>query len=270
MKNFIIHIAISFLNIYIEMRRYLWKFRKKLSRTISLKLSKDDKICLYTKGELVGILYAHQPKTFWDKGFEHRTINLMKSIVREGMTVIDVGANIGIYSILLSKLVGKSGSVYAFEPDAKTFDILNKNLQLSNCNNVKTFQLALSDTITSVKLRKPDNELGDAFHYIEKIENNSSNIDDVIRTITLDDFVNSEKLTTVDFLKIDIEGAEFLCLKGGKKFLEKNNPVIICECFEDYLNRFDNSISEVIIYMDRLGFNSRNYDFQQWLFRKIS
>lgn len=267
MKNLLIHFAISLLNNLIEIRRYFWKYRKKLSKTITLKLSKEDKYTFLTEGELVGIVYAHQPKITWNKGFEHRTVKLMKEVVKEGMVVIDIGANIGMYTLLLSKLVGAKGKVYAFEPDSKTFKILQKNVEMSGYSNIEMLQLALSDTSTFVTLKKPDDSLGDAFHYIQKVES-GTNDNDIVQAITLDEFLENKRIREVGFIKIDIEGAEFLCLKGAEKLLSNEKPFIVSECYEDYLNRFGNSLSDIIVLMDKFGFQSKNYDFQQWFFSK--
>lgn len=68
--------------------------------------------------------------------YEPRETNLFKKIVRHGMTVIDLGANIGYYTLIASKLVGESGKVYAFEPEPDNFNILVKNININNLKNV--------------------------------------------------------------------------------------------------------------------------------------
>lgn len=268
MKHLLLHFSVSLLNNFIEIRTFFWKFRKIFSKSIVLKLSKVDEFKFMTDGELVGIIYANQPKIFWDKGFEHSTVRLMKQEVKEGMIVFDVGANIGMYSLLLSKLVGPKGKVYAFEPDFKTFEILQKNIELSGFNNIEAVQLALSDSESFVTLSKSKN-LGDAFHYIVNVEPGLQDTG-VIKTSTLDDFIKTKNINEVGFIKIDIEGAELLCLKGARKLLVNYKPLIVSECFEDYLDRFGNSVADIILLMEECGYQSKNYDFQQWVFRKRS
>jgi len=268
MKNLIFFLGITVFNFYIELRKVYWKVRKKITKTISLRLTASDKITILTKGEISGILYAYQPKVYFDKGFEHKTIELMKKSVRESMVIFDIGANIGMYSILLSKLVGSSGKVYAFEPDDATFDILTQNLALSNCNNVIPFKIALSDSNSFAKMSKPTSESGDAFNYIQKIDE-SDDLTNSVKTITLDHFLQEQGIAKVDFIKIDIEGAEFLCLTGARELLSSSHsPVLVCECYEVFLQRFNKRISDVLIYMDSLDYVCDNYDDYQWNFYK--
>jgi len=268
MKNLIFFFGLTFLNFYIELRKIFWKIRKNISNTITLRLTDRDKITILTKGEIAAILYANQPKVFFNKGWEHRTINLMKQQVHEGMIVLDIGANIGMYSILLSKLVGSYGRVYAFEPDSSTFNILTQNLSLSKCENVFPFKIAISDSNSFVKMTKPTDQSGDAFHFIQPTSDfgDSSNI---VQTITLDQFLLEQNIPQVDFIKIDIEGAELLCLIGARNLISgPKSPVLVCECYEEFLQRFGKRISDVLIYMDSKGYTCDNYDDYQWIFYK--
>jgi len=266
MKNLVYFFGLTMLNFYIELRKIMWEFRKIFFETITLRLTDKDSIRILTKGEIARILYSKQPKVYFNKGFEHKTIDLMKRQVKEGMIVFDIGANIGMYSILLSKLVGSSGKIYSFEPDENTFNILTKNLSLSKCDNVLAYKIALSDSNSLAIMSKPNEQSGDAFHYIQPL-NDSDDISKSVQTITLDNFLLEQGIPKVDFIKIDIEGAEFLCLTGATQLLTgPQSPTLVCECYEEYLQRFGKRISDVLIYMDSKGYICDNYDDDQWNF----
>ena len=96
------------------------------------------------------------------------TIFLMKNKVKPAMNVIDIGANIGLFTLILAKLVGKSGHVYSFEPDPQLFQILNENVKLNQLENVSTFQLAVSNKIGKAKFSQNFSQDGDG-----RLESNS-------------------------------------------------------------------------------------------------
>jgi FkbM family methyltransferase len=270
MKNFLFSIAATFFNLLIEFRRAIWPLVALIKPIIRLKLSNEDYITIRNKGQMANILYAHQPKVYLGKGFEHKTVKLMKEHVKSGMVVFDIGANIGMYSLLLSNLVGEKGTVYAFEPDPDTFLMLNENIKLSKKNNIIPVKAALSSENSFATLNKPSINSGDAFNYIKILDTKSDETNlNLIETITLDDFIASNNINKIDFMKIDIEGAEFLCLQGAKKLLKSNNaPSIVCESNENYLERFNQRLSDLILFMNDCGFSIKNYDTEQWLFIK--
>lgn len=245
------------------MRRDYWFIRSKLTKTINLKLTKTDSIKITTKGEIAGVLYAHQHFIKANRGFEYKTIQKMKELVKSDFIILDIGANIGMYSIFLSKLVGENGKVYAFEPDSQTASVLAENLSLNNCKNVEVFQIALSDINGRVSLEKSSEVGGDAFNFIKKEDNKSSNS---IESNRLDDFIVKNNIGKIDFVKIDIEGAELLCLKGAESMLSSaNKPIIVFECYEPFLQRFDHRISDIIVYLSKFNYEIINYDEWQWL-----
>jgi FkbM family methyltransferase len=266
MKNFLKFVAFSSFNFYVELRRAFWPIRAFFSKSITIAITNTEKIKVLTNGEIVKTLYAHEPKIFFNRGFESKTISIMQDQVKTGMVALDIGANIGMYTILLSRLVGNSGKVYAFEPDPNTFEILKENLRLSKCNNVIVSQIALSNRDTNVILSKPSEEYGDAFNFIKFVDFKNES---TIKTQTLDNFLEINGVKGVEFIKIDVEGAELLCFLGAQKTLENSNSLfIVSECYEKYLLRFGHKISDLLIYMDQLKYECFNYDDWQWYFQK--
>ena len=140
--------------------------------------------------------------------FERFETQIIKQLVKEGDVVVDVGANIGYYTIILSKIVGKSGKVYAFEPDVSNFQILTKNVMINDCTNVELVQKAVTESTGMVDLYLNDINLGG--HRIHPTLSGTRNVE--VSAISLESYFPDNQ--TIDFLKMDIEGAEFQAMKG--------------------------------------------------------
>jgi FkbM family methyltransferase len=151
--------------------------------------------------------------------YEPYETKLILRQVKKGAVVIDVGANIGYYTVLLAKKVGKLGKVYAFEPDEINFEILEKNIKANNLKNVIAIQAAVSDKNKESVLYKSKENYGD-----HKMFGNDEK--EKIMTIKLDDFLKNEK---IDLMKVDTQGWEPAVLEGAKKIIEKDKPTIFFE-----------------------------------------
>ncbi|MEK6889286.1 MAG: FkbM family methyltransferase [Nanoarchaeota archaeon] len=162
-----------------------------------------------------------QKKDFFEKS---RVAKVMRAFVKPGQITLDIGANIGVYSLLLAKLVGKKGKVYSFEPDGDNFRTLVKNTKLNRYENVVFIKKAVSDKTGRIKLYLSEWNKGD--HRIYPSDENRESVE--IESISLDDFfrVNKEKIS---FIKIDTQGAEALLFKGGKKFFKDKKPIVFLE-----------------------------------------
>lgn len=153
-------------------------------------------------------------------GWEEETTRIFKQLAKEGDTVIDVGANIGYYTLLSARLVGGKGTVYAFEPDPTNFKLLNANIELNGYKNVVAEQKAVSDKNDILDLYLNDSDVG--AHTIYKPEK-SKRMVKVVST-TLDDYFKGKE-HPVNIVKMDIEGAEMAALSGMRNII-KANPTI--------------------------------------------
>lgn len=171
----------------------------------------------------------HFPAKFsWDwkmemlmRKYEAETVDLFKKIIKPGMTVVDIGAHVGYFSILFSELVGKEGKVLAFEPDPANFNILKLNAE--NRKNIETFNLAVSDKEGSIDFYETLDKTGS--HSLIPSDFRSNKI--TVNSITLDNFLSTKKIK-VDVIKMDIEGAEPLALVGMVNTL-KNEVKLVME-----------------------------------------
>lgn len=167
------------------------------------------------------------------KNKEPLTIKVFKDIVKEGYTVVDLGANIGYFTLLAARLVGNSGKVYSFEPEPKNYRCLCKNIELNGYNNICAEQAAVSNVAGKRKLFIA-NETG--AHTIRS-SHDSGYFNDKefgefveVSTIVLNDFFDKDE--KIDVIKMDIEGSEMAAFLGMDEIIRRSNQLkMIIEFF---------------------------------------
>jgi FkbM family methyltransferase len=180
--------------------------------------------------------------------YEPHLTAVFRRFCRPGMTVIDVGANIGYYSMLASDLVGPSGKVIAIEPNSENCRLLLSTMRLQERRNISLLPVAC------------DKQTGWAY-YSSHIGSNGSLVDDdnllsspgtVVPTFRLDDLVDEP----VGLLKMDVEGAEARVVAGAQKLIERHRPVITTELSEAMLDEVSGTTpSEYLSYFHELGYS---------------
>jgi FkbM family methyltransferase len=160
--------------------------------------------------------------------YEPYETELIQRQVKFGDVIVDVGANIGYYTILLASKVGKKGKVFAFEPDKTNFEILEKNIKANNLENVVAINAAVGSSNGEKILYKSEENLGDHKLYETPLGYAASPLDkgEKIKIIKLDDFFKNPK---IDLIKIDTQGWEPEVILGAKKIIEKWKPIIFTE-----------------------------------------
>jgi FkbM family methyltransferase len=155
----------------------------------------------------------------WLGSYEHECQLAFRSVTHDGDVVYDVGANVGYYSLLASRLVGPAGKVFAFEPFPRNVDLLKKHLRLNDVLNVSLVQSAVSSVNGEVYFESsPDPSSG---HVSE------GHGDLRIPSVTLDTLVFERSTPPPQVIKIDVEGAELSVLKGGLETLRRCRPAIL-------------------------------------------
>lgn len=162
----------------------------------------------------------------WKVLSDRRERSLLKQLIQPGMTIVDVGANIGIYTQFLANLVGETGHVHAFEPAPLNFKRLDDNLRA--LGNVSLKQFAVGDSQGTIKLFVSDDLNVD--HRTFDSSDGRSSIS--VAVTTLDDYFSEGQ--HVDFIKIDVQGYEFSVLHGAKRLLEENRDIKILMEFWPY------------------------------------
>lgn len=160
--------------------------------------------------------------------FEQGEQGFLLQFLRPGMTILDIGAHHGLYSLLASKKVSPGGHVIAFEPSPRELRRLRRHLSLNRRRNVQVEPLALGDTEETREL------------YVVLGQETGCNslrppaISEPVRKIrvpvtTIDRYIQRTGIQRVDFMKLDVEGAELEVLKGGTRLWSDFKPVVLCE-----------------------------------------
>lgn len=172
--------------------------------------------------------YAYVVPRFWEAEVEP-----IKCFIRPGDSAIDLGANIGWYSTVLSRLVGERGKVYAVEPIPETFALLLSVIKKLGLKNVEPFNCAVSERNGSAVMKIPKHEYGGRNFYMAHIVPDKSpepfmdKFEVPLRS--LDSLLPGGLLEKVTFVKCDVEGHELAVLKGASQFFEKVKPAMMIE-----------------------------------------
>jgi len=183
--------------------------------------------------------------------YEPLETELVKEEVKKGDVVLDIGANIGYYTLIFAKLVGEEGKVYAFEPEPDNFALLKYNVEINGYQNVILVQKAVSNKSGEIRLYLCEDNKGD--HRIYDSHDGRKFVE--IEVIQLDDYFKNYN-GRVDFIKIDIQGAEGGVIQGATLLLQKNprNLKIATEFWPTGLKRFGTEPEEYLKLLLKHGF----------------
>ena len=154
---------------------------------------------------------------------------ILGGLVREGGVVLDVGANIGYYTLQFARQVGANGHVFAFEPDAANFELLGKNLQVNGYANVTLIKQAVSNYNGPTRLYLSARNRGDHRTYQSDEHRESTEI----QSIRLSDHFKAVN-QPIDLIKMDIQGAEYQAFLGMQELLLRNPGVVLVTEFWPY------------------------------------
>ena len=163
--------------------------------------------------------------------YESHLLSFYANRIKVGMTVVDVGANIGLYSLLASQLVGEEGHVLSFEPNSENCRLFLLSLNRNRSKNVTLFPVALSSKRGHEFFTTCIGSNGGLLPNNVAVLGDPSCI--VVPTARLDDLIQEH----VDFIKIDVEGAEALVVMGAKNLIERDRPIITSEFSMEMLPR---------------------------------
>lgn len=221
---------------------------------IKLTISQDSEIsrCIYIEG-------VYEPNQFY----------FLSKFLKKGMTFIDIGANIGLYSLFASKLVGEKGRVFAIEPSSRELNKLRQNLKLNKPSNIKFLRTALSDSNSVKKLNiavspyDGHNSFGQFGYETTKTDH----MEEVI-TKTLDKLIQEARIKRIDAIKIDVEGAEESILKGGSQTLKLLKPLLLMEFSDRTLAKQGASSNQIWKFLTSLSYIIYDFDRSSGKLRK--
>ena len=158
---------------------------------------------------------------------EPETVHAFAALLAPGMTVLDVGANVGLFTLVAAHRVGPTGRVHAFEPTPELAAHIVRNLELNGLENIAVNPIAISDTLghATLHMPEPDDPGENSIVYSTPGARTRE-----VFTVTLDDYVDRHRIGRVDVIKIDIAGAEMLALHGAAGLLSGDgSPVLVME-----------------------------------------
>lgn len=170
---------------------------------------------------------------FLTKQYEPHVARIVRSLLNPGDTFIDIGANLGYFTLLAASLVGEHGSVIAFEPSPENCRLLRRSLSQNGFKNVLIFEKAVAEATrrlafssglphSNARILRPEELHGHEERYAQ------------VEAVTLDDALQ-DVVTRIDLIKLDIEGAEPRAWQGMQKMVQRYRPIIITEYSPDLI-----------------------------------
>ncbi len=192
--------------------------------------------------------------------FEPNEFVFLDRVLKPGMTFLDIGANIGLYSLFAAAKVGPAGTVVSLEPSSREFKKLQSNVELNGFRQVQLLRVAASDHAGSAELRIANEEqaglntLGQFAHDTGLAGN------ETVRLERIDELGRRLELARVDVIKMDVEGAELYALHGAEETLKAFQPLLLLEMSDRSSAYQDSSSAKVWDYLESLGYRFFCFD----------
>jgi FkbM family methyltransferase len=186
--------------------------------------------------------------------FETSELRFVESYLQPGMTVLDIGAHHGLYSLLAAQRVGKNGRVRSFEPSPRECKFFRQNLRINRCRNVQIENFALGSGPGRAELFLVEGA-EDVCNSLRPPAAEVKTTKVSVEVRPLDEYLEERKIEKVDFIKLDVEGAELEVLRGAKRLLSSaSRPVILAEVQDIRTASWGYRAAEIIRYLEEFGF----------------
>jgi FkbM family methyltransferase len=197
-------------------------------------------------------------RSIWLRGrYEPQVEAQLRRHLRPGDRFVDVGANVGYFSILASSLVGPAGEVHAFEPNPGLVSLLADSVRANRFTNVRVNALALwSEPSEHVLQLEPSS----AQSFVRADREAKGGAALRVPATTLDDYLAEAGLPSIHVVKIDVEGAELQVLRGARRVMERDRPLLVMELLDWGLARYGDDIGQVFRLLGALGYAARDLD----------
>jgi FkbM family methyltransferase len=244
--------AVLMYGVRVPYHRGKWRVIDSLLRKFQLDQAEAGNI---VRADRDGIKFGFDLSRYLDRtiyfhgGFESYETEFVRSLIKPGAVVLDIGANIGWWTLHLHQWVGPQGWVFAFEPDGSERSRLKRNLDFNSASNVTLLDTAVSDSVGEIWLSPTFD--GGTTHIVDDPSQASGRVP----VTTVDAFIERESLSRLDFIKCDIEGAELRFLRGAESTLKRFRPIVMVELYEPNLRQFGTSRAELLDRLVSLGYS---------------
>ncbi|MFN7674455.1 FkbM family methyltransferase [Flavobacterium sp.] len=191
-------------------------------------------------------------RLIWNN-FEKDETDYMCKVLKKGDVFVDIGSNIGLFSLIASKIVGNEGKVICFEPSPLTYTRLKENVTINNYNNLDVRNLGLSDSIGELAFYVSNNGY-DAWNSFSPSADNKLELSIKVPVSTLDFELSDIDKSKIKLVKIDVEGWEKFVLQGAKDFLINFNPIVMVEFTEQNTFNSGYPVHEIYDIMNSYGY----------------
>ena len=185
--------------------------------------------------------------------FEKEVIDFIDANLSAGDCFIDIGANIGFFSLITADIVKNNGVVMAFEPTLGTYNKLSENIELNNFKNVIAHNTGLSD-FNGISSFNVSLDGHDAFNSFSLPTHGEQYIKQEIKVETLDNYYTTIKSYKNILIKIDVEGWEYSVIKGAEKILRELNPVLILEFNDENTGQSEKKCTDLYALLNEYGY----------------
>lgn len=218
---------------------------------IQYKISERVNINLYKDSVLSRLIF--------EGNFELDEINFVKNTLKKGDVFIDIGANIGLFSLIGAEIVGNEGKVICYEPSPNTFNRLKENIVLNQFTNIVHNNIGISDKKSVLKLNISENGHDAWDTFANNVDSTTYQKTADINVNTLDDEISELDIKKIKLIKIDVEGWEKFVLLGAKNVLNNFSPILLVEFTQANTQAAGYNVLEIYDIMTNLGYKWYRY-----------
>ncbi len=247
-----------------EMHKALFDFAGNLADTEISKIEIEDNNVIFTtrKTDLIpgGVKFYVDaldkritPLEAFNFGqYEQEDSEMLYRLVNNGDIIFDIGANIGWYANNLARKLPDS-VIYCFEPIPETFAQVTRNTELNGSQNIKLNNFALSDAVQTLTFYYSPSVTGASSSV--NITENDSMVKLECQANTLDNYFKENNISRLDFIKCDVEGAEFMVYKGGAATIAQQKPIVFSEMLRKWAAKFNYHPNDIVDFFKQFGYN---------------
>ncbi len=185
--------------------------------------------------------------------YEADNYAFLRKHCKEGQSVIDVGAHLGLFSICAWQCTGKKGKLYSFEPTPTTFALLQQTIRINGAQgHIQPVQAAVANQKGKVTFYLGEGDINVSNSIVAHPERERKGYE--VPMIALDEFVRENNTGRIDFMKIDAEGAEMSVLKGARMILSEHRPICILGMHPNSIVKFGDSAKGIWDFVHEMGY----------------